>query len=370
MIDSAPPELQQAQADGRLIPFVGAGLSMSLGLPSWTDLLRSVSAKISGIPDFDEINASCGGDPLKAAEYLYVATGKEIGPLRQKISNVISRPDVDASTSSAHVELVNLNASRIYTTNYDDLIERTFDALNASYQLIATPRHISQSLATGTQIIKFHGDLQWETSLVFTESSYFERLQFESPLDVKFRSDLLGNSVLFLGYGFSDTNVRVMWHRLMSMMRGVESDERPKSYIVRVDRNPVREALDAAAGIETVVLTDAIADDLNVRMSRFLAELRECGSLGSQRNRFVSPDILDQLKNELQNETQGARSEHLLKRLGSGEVPFSLKPQIEELIELARVSQTSLGDEALSSLSTLYALQFGAQSAAEGTTDG
>ena len=147
-IDLAPVELQQAQADGRLIPFVGAGLSMSLGLPSWTELLRSVAAKIAGIPAYDEIDTSCGGDPLKAAEFLYVATGKEIGPLRQKISNVIARPDIDTSRSNAHVELVNLNANRIYTTNYDDFIERTFDALNCPYQLIATPRHISQSAST------------------------------------------------------------------------------------------------------------------------------------------------------------------------------------------------------------------------------
>ena len=50
-----------------------------------------------------------------------------------------------------------------------------------------------------TRILKLHGDLDNENSLVLTETSYFERLPFESPVDIKLRSDTLGKSILFIG---------------------------------------------------------------------------------------------------------------------------------------------------------------------------
>ncbi|MDA7108033.1 hypothetical protein PJ022_24255 [Escherichia coli] len=35
--------------------------------------------------------------------------------------------------------------------------------------------------------------------MVLDETSNFQRLEFETPLDIKFRSDVLGKSVLFIG---------------------------------------------------------------------------------------------------------------------------------------------------------------------------
>ncbi|MFL6161494.1 MAG: SIR2 family protein [Jatrophihabitantaceae bacterium] len=359
-IDNPPEELVQAQAEGRVIPFVGAGLSTGLGLPSWSALLEAIAAKIPDLPAFDEIRQACGDDPLKIAEYLFIAGGNEIGPLRQKISDLISRPDLDPSVSHPHVELVNLFASRIYTTNYDDLIERTFAALGIKYQLIANARHISRVQGDRPQIVKFHGDLQWENSLVFTESSYFERLQFESPIDIKLRSDLLGNSVLFLGYGFSDTNVRVMWHRLMSMMKGVDPAERPQSFIVRMRRDRVREQLDEAVGIRTVVLTDALDSDLSRRLGLFLALLAERGGAGREQRRFLSTGVLETLHASLANGGRGDTAERqALDRLSSGRMPIGIKDRVEALIDDSKSYDSPFAGEVLTLLSALYALEFG-----------
>ena len=65
-----------------------------------------------------------------------------------------------------------------------------------------------------TQIIKFHGDFDDDSSLVLTESSFFIALDFESPLDIKLRSDSLEKSLLFIGYSLSDINIRYMLYKL------------------------------------------------------------------------------------------------------------------------------------------------------------
>ena len=112
----------------------------------------------------------------------------------------------DPVSSPAHVELVNLGASQIYTTNYDDLIELTFRSLNIPANVIALPKDVAMADSEKTQIVKYHGDLRHEGTLVLTESAYYKRLDFESPMDLKFRSDILGRSVLFMGYSFRDIN--------------------------------------------------------------------------------------------------------------------------------------------------------------------
>ena len=114
-------------------------------------------------------------------------------------------------------------------------------------------------------------------------------------------------------------------------------------------------------GIETIVLTSALSEDRNVRMSRFLAALRDVNPADGQHKRYVASDILDRLETELQtgDETDpGEERSYLLDRLRGGEVPFSLKSQLEDLIELARAGQNEFAEEALGTLSTIYALQF------------
>jgi hypothetical protein len=73
-------------------------------------------------------------------------------------------------------------------------------------------------------------------------------------MDLKFRSDLLGRSVLFMGYSFQDINIRVIWFKLMDMMKDIPVNERPTSFILRLNSNPALERLYDEVGIKTIVL--------------------------------------------------------------------------------------------------------------------
>jgi len=93
------------------------------------------------------------------------------------------------------------------------------------------PRCTGEDCAAAVKL-SLHGDFDDDSSLVLTESSYFERLSFESPLDIKLRYDSIGKSLLFIGYSLSDINIRYLLYKLQRLW--AESDYsgvRPVSYI-------------------------------------------------------------------------------------------------------------------------------------------
>ncbi len=256
-----PSDLIRMIGKRKVIPFIGAGFSAPADIPMWNELIEKVAEEQeheyfcredchNQIP-YNEVKKSCLNDPLQIAEYYYVKNEKDIGAIRHSIARNLFKEKFSPFKSGAHVELANLGAQQIYTTNYDELIETTYKKLRLPYQVVALPKHIAKSSDNKTQIVKYHGDLRYEKTLVLTESSYFSRLAYESPMDLKFRSDLLGRSVLFMGYSFRDINIRIIWFKLMQMIKDIKGSN---SYIVRFEPDPVLETLYEAAGIDVIVL--------------------------------------------------------------------------------------------------------------------
>lgn len=308
-----PDDLVALLAHRRIIPFIGAGFSAVHNVPTWEKLLGALASEIQASSDIDPplaypaIVEACNGDNLQIAEYLYLIAGESIGPIRHGLSTALqsSKPLLD---STPHVELVNLGAPHVYTTNFDDLIEKTYRELGMQVDVIAVPRDMALSHADRTEIVKYHGDLRHEQTLVLTESQYYTRLEFESPMDLKFRSDLLGRSVLFMGYSFRDINIRVIWFRLMQMMKDVPLKDRPPSYIVRLRANPVLDALYESVGLRTLVIDpDGAArttEEQNSLLAQFLLELSvRCSSdgliPGSEQHAFVSVGLVQQAEIQL-----------------------------------------------------------------------
>lgn len=259
-------ELAAAIRNKKAILFAGAGLSMNLGLPSYNSLIEKLAEEL----EFDPELFHMSGDYLSLAEYYYQVKGK-LGPLRSWMDTTWHSGDVDISKSLIHRSIVELNLSAIYTTNYDRWIEKSFDYWKKPYSKIANVADIASAKEDQTQIIKFHGDFDDDDSIVLTESSYFERLNFESPLDIKLRSDVLGKTVLFLGYSLSDINIRYLLYRLQKQWENEGCHKiRPKSYIFLARPNIVQEEILRARGVIPIV---AETDDPKASLEKFLIEL-------------------------------------------------------------------------------------------------
>jgi len=245
-------ELLEAVAARQAVLFVGAGVSMNLGVPSLGELIDRMAEEIGHSPqEFRQF-----ADSLTLAEFYYHELGS-LGSLRQWMTVTSDGTPIDVSQSPIHQAIVELDFPVIYTTNYDPWLERAFDAFHRPYNQIVRVSDIARGSPGATQIVKLHGDLEDEASVVFTESNYFDRLSFESPLDIKLRADVLARPVLFIGYSLSDVNIRYLLHRLQ---RQWELDDRgtrrPKSYMFLTRANPVHETVLKARGIEPLVSRD------------------------------------------------------------------------------------------------------------------
>ena len=367
-----PDELVSAISERRLIPFVGAGFSASVGFPQWHALLRVVASKIEDCMTYEEIAEYANDDPLRIAEYLYLRAHKSIGPVRHAISQEL--PTIGTTSSPSHVELINLGAPQVYTTNYDDLIEDTYRSLGLDVSVVRLPRDVATASPDSTQVVKYHGDLRHDDTLVLTESSYYRRLDFESPIDVKFRSDLLGKSVLFLGYSFRDINIRVIWYKLMRVMADIPPEDRMPSYIVRLDVNPVLEELDRAVGLRTIVLDPENSAETQMErgelLAQFLSRLATAASPGGTINGtsnplFLSSMTLTHLANRIES-LKGRRGmgrttmlplRPQLRMLLDRAVPSSLIDQYRALLE--EVLEFEVHERLISQVAVHYSRQFG-----------
>jgi hypothetical protein len=262
-------DLVKAIKNRQAILFAGAGISMSVGLPSWRTLIEQMGQELG----FDaEIFANPDTSYFTLAEYYRLQQGS-IGPLRSWMDRNWAIPEEKLKQSQVHELIVALDFPIIYTTNFDRNLETSFHLRGKKFVKVTNAKDVARVQDGVTQIVKFHGDFDDDQTLVLAESDYFERLAFDSPLDVKFQADALGKTILFAGYSLSDLNIRLILYRLWRRWRqsGYEKD-RPRSYVFMMRPNPIEEAVLAQWGI-TAVNEDT--DDPESALEVFLAKLKE-----------------------------------------------------------------------------------------------
>lgn len=196
-----------AACDNRnAVVFIGAGLSLSAGLPTWEKLLTSPREEL-GLP------RTLNDYPLLAE---YIATDPQYGrpKLDAHLLNQISMVGGPA-IPPAFAAIARLPIDQVWTTNYDSLIERALAPEGAA--VIATDDEIRQIGSTTRAVIKMHGsidDLQgtptWAAAPVITRTDY-ERYEIRRPRTwALLRAAYMSRTFLFLGFSFTDPNVEIL----------------------------------------------------------------------------------------------------------------------------------------------------------------
>lgn len=263
-------EIKELIEADKLILFIGAGVSKPLELPDWNELIGQL-AKELGYNDPKVF--ALYGDNLTLAEYYKIAKNPSGSstPLTDWMKKNLTIDKVRIESSAIHKEIAKLRCSIVYTTNYEEALEEAFAAEGRKHQKIAKIEDLASIPADAIQIVKFHGDMNDEESIVLAERDYFERLNFDTPLDIKLRADMLTKSILFLGYSMSDINIRLLSHKLDRLWKeSRNADKRPKSYIFMAQPNPIQEKIFQARGITPIVGEDA---DPTASLQQFLHAL-------------------------------------------------------------------------------------------------
>jgi hypothetical protein len=262
-------DLRKALSERRALLFVGAGISMSVGMPSWRTLIEHMLNEL-------ELDASILESPdityQTIAEYFKVTRGslQELGEwmkARWRVS------DEEIRSSRLHELIVSLDFPTIYTTNCDANLENAYRVHGRPYKKVTNARDLAHASPEVTLIIKYHGDFEDMASLVIAETDYFERLSFEAPLDIRFRSDSLAATMLFVGYSMSDLNIRFLLYRLWSTWhRAGSANHRPNSYVFMHRPTEVQRSVLKQWG---VTILEGSGDSAESSLLKFLEELDE-----------------------------------------------------------------------------------------------
>jgi hypothetical protein len=231
-------EMADLLSKHKLVPFFGAGISRpQLGFVA-AGLARQMADQIGQMHSIllSEISDSFANTLGDVAF---------IGFLKEKL--VLSHFD-DAKVS-AHRLLLSLSLNLLYTTNQDNLFELVAERYGRPYQRVVTLADLSNAIPGEPILIKFHGDPDVPSSLVFGKRSYEARIESKDhPLDIKLRADLLGKRLFFVGYSLQDENVG----KLLLSVQNAFSGEMPPSYLLAYEYAPSMEELSRTYGIRII----------------------------------------------------------------------------------------------------------------------
>lgn len=270
MVNRCPELLRRRYQEGKIIPFVGAGVSMSVASkgPSWSELVGQAALDLGfQNPDMARVR----GTDLQILEYYKHKHSGQIAKITNWLVKRMDLQDEDLSKSLVLSSLADLDKCAVfYTTNYDDYLERALRLANRSVNVVAVESEMGGA-NTDVEVVKFHGDWDHPSKIVLTESDYESRLRLEDPLDLRLRSDLLGRTLLFVGYSFRDPNVSYLF-RLFTEGRALDGGAPgPRAYIIVADPSDFEYTLFSSRGIDVVPVSGL---DLTAETADVLQQLR------------------------------------------------------------------------------------------------
>jgi hypothetical protein len=228
---------------GRLVPFLGAGASLSEQSTSASTESGSLPTA-QGLADllYERLGLPTSGSGASGMSLLDVSTFYELYVGRNMLQEELRSIFLSVyKPTSLHQFLADLSYPVfIMTSNYDTLLEQAFQCTEKPYHLLVTPvarpdlkdrmlwwqpgsekpliirpKEFELSLETTSIIFKIHGSVDPKSSefdsFIVTEEDYFEmagRFFLKTLIPDCIHRHLVRCNFLFLGYGLRDIHVR------------------------------------------------------------------------------------------------------------------------------------------------------------------
>jgi len=213
--------LKKSLSQEKVIPFIGAGTSIPLGLPNWQGLIQICSDGLVG-RDKDEFeNSLAKGDIFSAIEILTEKSVTYSEPkIKEEIASYIKKNLNYHRENLFHNinDILNLNSDFYLTTNYDDAL--TYYQHNGLYPYVVDDIENLQDFFNEKQgrVVHLHGMYQRPKTMIVSKSDYEEMYSNEKT------GLILGNMVtyklLFIGFSFEDQYFKDMYRKLKKYVGG------------------------------------------------------------------------------------------------------------------------------------------------------
>lgn len=230
-------QLVDLMVTGAVVPFVGAGISASAGFSSWKDHLRH-QGKAAHIAA-ERIEALLASGAYETVlEEIEAVRGREvfINEIRDEFSRNLTIPDVVWRISE-------LFADTVITTNYDRLLEQSFETGEADrVQVINGLSAMEQPDPKKITVIKLHGDIREPKRCILSKNQYDEAygngsLNLHKPIPKLLAYHYKNSSLLFLGCSLSNDRTVQVFKKIKEGM-GEEEEIKQHFSIEQAPENP------------------------------------------------------------------------------------------------------------------------------------
>lgn len=225
-----PFGLRQALESGNCVLFLGAGMGHYMkdangdSAPDGKSLAKELF-------DYFKIEVEATDDLAKVSQYIQIKKGSRIELetyIRQRFSNM--NPDEHFKWLST------IKWKAIYTTNYDNCIQKAYDSNSKPPQEYHTITYNSDILNYDSRfqvpIYHLHGSLFTgsKQNIIITEKDYTKYKEKRRMMFDQLKLHIASSNILYIGYSNNDSN----WKQLLSEI-AEEFSPNPLPYSYRID---------------------------------------------------------------------------------------------------------------------------------------
>ena len=201
-------EYTRALRDGNAALFVGAGASRAAGYVDWKQLLKEIAEDL-------DLDVDRESDLIALAQF-HVNHRQGRDRINQLLIDEFLE---DVQLTSTHEWIASLSLDTVWTTNYDDLLEKAFEAAEKRIDVkrravdFATTRR-----RTDVTIYKMHGDKTAPAEAVLTKDDFETYNKEREVFTIALKGDLTKKTFLFIGFSFADPNVMYLLGRVKQLL--------------------------------------------------------------------------------------------------------------------------------------------------------
>ncbi|MDR6735414.1 SIR2 family protein [Sphingobacterium thalpophilum] len=195
--------------------FAGAGLSTPVGFVNWKGLLKDLA---------DELNLNIEKEHDLTSIAQYHSNKFKRGKINNKIKNEFTTLK---EGSENHKILSKIGIDTFWTTNYDQLIEKTLEADGKIVERKVRNEDFASNIKKKDAIVyKMHGDKDSPDEAILTKDDYETYNDKKELFSTALRGDLLSKTFLFIGFSFDDPNLDYILGRIKILLK----DNTPTHY--------------------------------------------------------------------------------------------------------------------------------------------
>ena len=226
-VPSIPDELKKAFTNNQCAVFIGAGLSVGAGYPTWDKLLLNLikQGNRKGIIDLKKKNELVGmvktpSKWLMVAQELSDTYGKE--PFNIELANIFDA--ISPTPTTIHKLITEIPFEFVVTTNYDQLIENAyvlkFGQIPKIYTHVNVPDFADALWKREFFILKAHGDLRSRSTIILTERDYRTIVYSAPGYRALLAAIFTTKTILFLGVSLGDPELQLLLRSLHDAFQG------------------------------------------------------------------------------------------------------------------------------------------------------